>query len=295
MNINDIRNIFDSSKTKTEFVKLMNININQNSKSIDNDILLYTSLIGYDKYSDITGEAFRKRYKEKLISKYNDNSNFCINCGKKLDFSKRFNKFCNCHCSVEYNNKLRIISNNTKLKISNSLKNKEHKIYKRICSQCGKEFIVKYTKSGKLSSTKFCCNNCKKLYVGNLFRNIRKNEIESGKFKGWKSRNITSYPERFFENVLNNNNIPYIKEYHFDKYFLDFYIIKDNKQIDLKIDGKQHQFRLEHDKVRDNFLSNNGIIVYRIKWNNINTNEGSEIMKNKINEFLNWYNNMGVV
>ena len=35
MNINDIRNIFDSSKTKTEFVKLMNININQNSKSID--------------------------------------------------------------------------------------------------------------------------------------------------------------------------------------------------------------------------------------------------------------------
>lgn len=25
------------------------------------------------------------------------------------------------------------------------------------------------------------------------------------------------------------------------------------------------------------------------------TNEGSKIMKNKIDEFLNWYNNMGVV
>ena len=38
--------------------------------------------------------------------------------------------------------------------------------------------------------------------------------------------------------VLNNNNIPFEKEYHVEKkYFLDFKIVINDNIIDLEIDG----------------------------------------------------------
>ena len=73
-------------------------------------------------------------------------------------------------------------------------------------------------------------------------------------FRGWKSRNIISYAERFWMNVLDNNNIKYQKEYSLNgKYFLDFLLEKNGKKIDLEIDGKQHQYeeRKIHDKKKE--------------------------------------------
>ena len=125
--------------------------------------------------------------------------------------------------------------------------------------------------------------------------------IKNGKHKGWQSRNIISYPEQFWIKVLDNNNIVYQREYklyydNINKYFLDFYIEIGDRKIDLEIDGKQHNFedRKYHDKIRDEYIKSQGIEVYRIKWNSINNEKGKQLMKEKIDKFLE-YINMGVV
>lgn len=107
------------------------------------------------------------------------------------------------------------------------------------------------------------------------------------------SRNITSYPENFWKRVLDNNNIEYIKEYSLKRenllrYFLDFYIEINDRKIDLEIDGRQHLFeeRKQHDKIRDEYIKSKGIEVYRIPWNEINSENGKQLMKEKIDKFL---------
>ena len=59
-------------------------------------------------------EESKKRHKEsnerqklKWIKKYNDNPKFCCECGKKISYKKRRNKFCNSSCAASYNNKKR--------------------------------------------------------------------------------------------------------------------------------------------------------------------------------------------
>jgi very-short-patch-repair endonuclease len=74
-------------------------------------------------------------------------------------------------------------------------------------------------------------------------------------------------------------------------YFLDFYF--HNKKIDLEIDGKQHEYkdRKISDKKRDEALIKNGIKVYRIKWKNINTENGKRYIQDEIQKFLEFYHN----
>ena len=96
--------------------------------------------------------------------------------------------------------------------------------------------------------------------------------------------------------MLNNNGISFKREYAVKKedgihcYFLDFFIEKGNKKIDLEIDGSQHSFRKEHDKERDEFLIKEGYEVYRIDWNDLRSQKGKELMKEKIDKFIYYYN-----
>lgn len=85
---------------------------------------------------------------------------------------------------------------------------------------------------------------------------------------------------------MENNHIKYQREVVVGKYFLDFVI----GNIDLEIDGKQHQYadRKASDIIRDAYLRSIGFFVYRIRWNEINSLTGSEMMKDKINLFLNF-------
>lgn len=163
---------------------------------------------------------------------------------------------------------------------------------KIICKQCGKEKLT--TKP----TQKFCSNKCASIsnsknpeYIEKL-KKAQQKRVKEGRHKGWKTRNILSYPEEFFIKVLDNNKITYKVNKYFKGYFLDFAI--EEKMIDLEIDGKQHQYedRKEHDIKRDKFLKENGWIVYRIDWNSINTEEGSLLMKDKIDKFLEFYNSM---
>ena len=162
------------------------------------------------------------------------------------------------------------------------------------CTNCGREFYGRITKYGNFVNTKQCCYNCKIESDRKQSIELRQKEIEAGTFQGWKSRNIISYPEKFWMNVLENNNINYIHNYPIKKsdnmsnYFLDFYIEIDDRKIDLEIDGKQHKYkdRQESDKIRDEYLKSLNFEIYRIDWNQINSEIGKEKMKEKIDLFL---------
>lgn len=73
---------------------------------------------------------------------------------------------------------------------------------------------------------------------------------------------------------------------------MDFIIEKNGIKIDLEIDGKQHKYRKKHDAIRDEFLTKNGFVVYRIEWNQINNEKGKEEMKNKIDAFIDFYKSL---
>ena len=122
---------------------------------------------------------------------------------------------------------------------------------------------------------------------------------ENGTNQTWNSRNIKSYAEIFFESVIFNNNLSdycereYMINVEDKRYFLDFYF--NNKKIDLEIDGHQHRFRKDHDIERDLKLNSIGIQVYRIEWKDINSDEGKLYMKREIDNFINFYNNAGLL
>lgn len=251
---------------------------------------------------------------EKHLEDYKNRKVYCLQCGKELTGRNRFTKkFCNNSCAAKYNNKGRIISDTQKEKTSKSLRERYAKLnnttieeryfnsvkpdekpklkYKHICVVCGNEFYSTHKHS----------THCSPKCIGedpNIKQKLRdkvQERKDNGTFSGWQSRNITSYPEKFWINVLDNNEISYIREdFSTKKYFLDFVIEKDGKKIDLEIDGKQHKYedRKQHDKERDEYLQNLGYIVYRIEWNSINNEKGKNLMKSKIENFLDFYDNL---
>lgn len=169
------------------------------------------------------------------------------------------------------------------------------KTVEKTCVYCGKSFHPAVKPNGKLSKSNCCSEKCrtelKKINGVSAYKQAK----EKGITKPWQSRNIISYPEKFWINVLNNNNIRFEREYFLNKkYFLDFYIEVSNVKIDLEIDGKQHtrEDQILHDKFRDEYVTSNGIIVYRIPWNEINTDYGKSLMKEKIDDFLIFYNKL---
>ena len=166
------------------------------------------------------------------------------------------------------------------------------------CSNCGKEFYGRITKFGNFVKTKQCCDKCQTEFNRKISKENVQKRIENGTFKGWQSRNILSYPEKFWTKVLENNKIEFIsnkpvkQENNMSCYFLDFYIEKNGRKIDLEIDGKQHKYkdRQESDKKRDIYLKSLGYEVYRIEWNAINKKSGKDLMKEKIDKFIKYYN-----
>lgn len=249
---------------------------------------------------------------EEHLENYKNRKVYCLNCGKEIDGKDRFRKkFCNSSCAAKYNNKQRTpISNEYNAKrsttllkknaIKNNLSVEEYVSIPRTksgklkhlytCKVCGKEF---YSVHNAIYCSPKCSNSDPE--IKQKLRSKVHERIENGTFCGWKSRNIMSYPEQFWIEVLNNNSIPFVREdFTTKKYFLDFLIEKNGKKIDLEIDGKQHMYndRIKHDKERDEFLKSNDYIVYRIPWNSINTEEGSLQMKAKIDKFLEFYENL---
>lgn len=271
------------------------------------------------KKASIKGLDVLKEQKNKRICEYNLKPKLCLNCNNPINYEKKNNTFCCQSCSTSYTNKKRGgKSEITKIKIRESLhkyyennpynssnKTTQLKIFpKKFCLECGCELSKKQI----MRKRKFCSNSCSSTHRSKDATYIEKlrskmlERVNNGIHHGWNSRNIISYPEQFFMNVLDNNNIKYDFNYkvkhstlkNFDGksyYFLDFFL--NDKNIDLEIDGSQHlnSERKEKDTIRNNVLTDNGFIVYRILWKNINTESGKQYIKDEISKFLNFYNN----
>lgn len=287
----------------------------------------------------------------------------CEECGKEIPISKKDGfadyqrkRFCGSSCAAKHNNKGHIHTPESKIKISNSLRERYVQQAEKQQNECDShinfnEYVdgtkdlcvqgmvayrnLKYYKLDNIEGVDFViCPYCK-IRLSNInashlkqhdktindLRNefgesyvttseisrskrskvgteVQKRLIEEGKHIGWKTRNIRSYAELFWEKVLKNNKLQYIPEYVVKKtdiginengnYFLDFLI---DEYIDLEIDGKQHQYeeRKEHDSKRDERLTVGGFVVYRIPW--INPIE-SEKVKQQIDDFLLWYSDL---
>jgi very-short-patch-repair endonuclease len=102
--------------------------------------------------------------------------------------------------------------------------------------------------------------------------------------------NRRSYPEKFMIEVFQNNGLydkfTIIEKMPFSKYFLDFAFI--DLKLCIEVDGSQHYRTLkaiEHDKIRDEFLIENGWLIYRINWQYFSVNTRSEI--EKLIEYIN--------
>ena len=225
----------------------------------------------------------------------------CENCGIEHDGKYGSGRFCSNKCSRGFSTKAKRKEINAK--VSSSLTGSGIELITKKCQNvdCSKEYKIH---PNKKDVSKFCSNKCKYSSPYSEDSKIKisesmKKRVNEGIHKGWSSRKIISYPEKFFIEVLKNNDLEYEFNYPINKkdlgvncdsnYFLDFYF--PLKKIDLEIDGKQHEYkdRKISDELRDNLLNSIGINVYRIKWKSINTEEGKLYIKEEIDKFLEFY------
>lgn len=217
----------------------------------------------------------------------------CASCGREFESLGR--KFCSPECSHR-----RSMTDDVKNKIKSTIRQTLGSVDK-YCGDCGCPISNR-------SATKFC-RKCfgKHAYDGEAGderkmrqSNTMKLKIASGEVHRWNiRRNAVSYAERFFMKVLDNNGIKYVHEYQVPQsngynFYCDFMIIKNGVKIDLEIDGSQHlsDDRKRADDRKSEYLSSIGYCVYRILWNNINTDVGKQKMKDKITQFLDYYNSL---
>ena len=299
---NKIKAAFDKAKSKVDLLKLLGVeNYSKMSSSNLNKLLQkYADVIDFDLNSIIKRDE----------NSYNKNPKLCKQCKEPIPYKKRNNEFCSQSCATKYNNSLRgPKTEEEKEKISRTLLKhfnwsdedidklksgelkKTRKNVDKVCPTCHKEFKGK---PNQIYCSQKCVHNSPD--YKEKMRNKQLELIKKGKHKGWITRNIDSYAEKYWMDVLDNNNIKYIREDHTNKkYFLDFLIEKNGNFIDLEIDGKQHKEpdRLEHDKERDEYITTElGFIVYRIPWNEVNTEKGRAKMKEKIDKFFEFYNSL---
>lgn len=241
--------------------------------------------------------------RDKDLQQWISEQHKCEKCGKIMTEKFGSGRFC-CRacansrdCTKETKEKISLgLINSTKIQNHLKAKNAQGELVPvAYCAGCGKP-LFKKNKFGY-------CGNCFK-YSKECFQFRSAISIQTrdrlraeGKQFGFPTRNIISYPEKFWAKVLKNNNINYQKEVkvsndHNSCYFLDFLIKINNIKIDLEIDGQQHlkPERIESDKIRDAFLSKE-YIIYRVPWNEINSEQGKILMQDKINKFLQFYQN----
>lgn len=75
-----------------------------------------------------------------------------------------------------------------------------------------------------------------------------------------------SYPEKYFTDVFDNNNIKYIKEYYTNGYYIDFVV---GDKVGIEIDGEQHYLDeriVKHDLIRYDKLNTENWKIIRIRW-----------------------------
>jgi hypothetical protein len=183
------------------------------------------------------------------IKKYDQSPKQCINCNKKLDYDKKFSKFCNHSCSASYNNNLR--SADTIRKQGNSLKETLKNIFESIskikfktCTYCYKNYTWH-----KGMSFKFCCIICKEKEQFHRLSTLAKDRglggVRPSKRILYKGVLLGSTYEVKLAESLDDNCIKWIKPARLNyvdpfgkerTYEADFYLPEYNVYLDPKND-----------------------------------------------------------
>lgn len=234
--------------------------------------------------------------KQEILEKWVSEQHTCEHCGKIMTEKYGSGRFCSKICGCSH----RHLSENSRKKISETLKaHFEKTINKREppkCSICGKP-LKKQPKTGLCQDCLRYTEEGRKIR-SDISQKSQKNIIAEGRHKGWQPRNIKSKSEEYFAQILDTYKIEYKREFpvkHINQnYLLDFFICKNNKLVDVEIDGKQHNYkdRIKLDKIRDEFLQQKGYIIYRIKWPYRNSVNSQQLIKNNIDNFISFYNNL---
>jgi very-short-patch-repair endonuclease len=195
----------------------------------------------------------------------------CENCGKDHDSSYGSGRFCSMKCARGFSTKFN--RDETNKKVSNTLKSKSQTQSIKICKMCNTEFT-----HGKKRQV-YCSRKCAAKYKWEnseykqfmASRNsiaAKRRHSENDTSFGWQTRYklIPSYPEQIAIRVLDESGIDYIREFKFNKFFIDFVILK--YKIAIEIDGKQHEKpdRAIMDLRKDEELIRDGWTIFRIKW-----------------------------
>jgi len=226
----------------------------------------------------------RKKQEEK---NWVSEGHYCEKCGKLMDHKYGSGRFCSQICANRYTSNE--FANNIEAKFKKSNK---------VRLQHGNLPITfeQYLESGerKKNRKKRVSKEETNQYLSDILPQVEKGANK----KGWQPRNIRwSYPEKFWKQVFENNNVDYIHgEYvHNEKaglgaavYELDFLI--DGK-YDIEIDGSLHE-KFEDVKKkdirRDAYLTSLGYIVYRIPWINPVSIEKKDLVYQQIVDLFNF-------
>ena len=256
----------------------------------------------YEKWKDWKDAFYKERKKSNKLKEvllWQSGALKCERCGKPMLSKYKSGRFCSMRCS-----QTRDYDDETKQKISDSVRKTfntdEHK--QKMIEICKRRKKRKPRKVSYIPKNCIVCNQP----IPHEKRG-RKTCSEQCLIKRYKTRtrwnihrNQTSFAEKFFMEVLENNNIEYIHEHPVKKddgihcYYLDFLITINGKNIDLEIDGQQHDYRQNEDAIRDKYLTECGFIVYRIKWNDVIAEKGKQEMKEKIDLFLDFINSLKI-
>lgn len=151
---------------------------------------------------------------------------------------------------------------------------KPRKMVTLTCTRCGTSF-------DRRAADRELCPKCVRSDVGKI-------AAQRGTHAGWHYRKgETSYPERYLENVLNQEQITgWTREKKVGRWFIDFAF--EQKKIAVEMDGRQHAERLDQDKKKDEYLTSQGWKVIRIKWFNPRTEQGKQQLHPQIQSLLHY-------
>jgi len=216
--------------------------------------------------------ADKKR--EIAIQKYEQNPKYCLFCSKKILYELRLNKFCNHHCAATYSNKQRQpMTDEQKIKTSSKVKKfyednpdvgvqrgirqrQKHQllidnniIKIRKCQCCG----IKINKQNKYNYCRTCWVKSDEFQEKMAhFQKYEKQYV----FNPWMNKNVYLQSKLEFQyfQYLSQNNIEWIRPeplvyYKQDRshlYFCDFYLVKEEKYIEIK----GYMWPQDHEKIR---------------------------------------------
>lgn len=150
------------------------------------------------------------------------------------------------------------------------------------CKNCGAKILHASAKSTIRRKT--CSDSCQREHMSRI-QSERLSKTENRTNIG---RHKKSYLEQSFEDWLATNKVEFESEIHFrntelnKSYYVDF-LFRDRNLV-IELDGSQHRYTVEKDKIRDEFLSRvHGLNIVRITHKEYRTQERLSEICNLLN------------